>query len=168
MIRSPQTLEWISGSAAFTLVAAEGKLYAPVAWPASQGAENYSSLGGVWGSGSGLGSARRTVNFTVRDDHASVAAAADHCIRFPLLIMPHSRSGTLKVTTPGGTTWEFRAATLISASPTITPDAAWATDTTYSLSLGDAVPVAGMAWFSGMPAAWVPETHGAIARAHSA
>lgn len=30
MIRSPQTIEWISGSAAFTLVAAEGKLYAPV------------------------------------------------------------------------------------------------------------------------------------------
>lgn len=167
MITSLHKIEFITTSGTYVLVDAGGLIGGPIAWPAEQASESYNAIGSAWGTGQGMGGARRMIEFLVRDEHASHAAAAAFCITRPAALMMH-RTGTLKVTITGGSVWEFAGATLASATPVPALDGSFATDTAYRLQVGAAVPTSGLAHYAGIPTGWILETHTAIARTHAA
>lgn len=132
-----------------------------------QQGDSQSALGRIWGTGVGMGGARRSGTFTRILEHASHAAAAAYCIRWPATL-PLARSGKLRITITGGEVWDLADAIITTCGCRRSTDGLFATAATLQLTAGEATPVSGVAFYTGMPAGWVPETHGAIARTHAA
>lgn len=168
MISSHWKIEFIpDGGTALLLLDYGGMLATPIPMPVEQTAEIYSSLGADWAGGLGLGNAKRTVDFTVRDEHASHAAAASFGIIRPATVL-RGRSGTLRMSISGGAVWEFPDAVPISVAPIPVTGGIFATDTVYRFSCGIGVPTSGLAWYAGIPLSWTLDTHSSISRTHAA
>lgn len=136
-------------------------------FPVGQATETYQSLGLDWGGAAGMGGARRNLSFSWLTEHASHAAAAAYAIRWPAAF-PFRKAGKIRVAITGGETWDLLGAAVSNISCRPTAEGTFATWTTLQATVGEAVPVSGLAHYAGIFIGWTLETHGAIARTHAA
>lgn len=122
--------------------------------PLEQTASDYSAIASRWGGASADGAARRTIVFTRYQFHADDDAVCRHVLLHPAR-MPLAKQGKLVISHDSGLVVEMRQAVVLSASPAVAPPAPFRTMTSYQITAGETVPVAGYTPEAGDPWEWL-------------
>jgi hypothetical protein len=134
----------------------------------TQQSSEWSPVGADYGFTTALGGARQPLEWQRLQDHASHAAAAAHAIRHPASL-PKQEAGKLRITLPGGETWDLLDAVLLSCTCRPHVGTGWRTLATYRATAGQPIPVAGLLHTAGTRHSWIRETPTAMgAKLHSA
>lgn len=137
-------------------------------FPLTLDAARWTPAGGTWSRGKSRGGVTRVVEWSRLEEHASHAAAHQHCLVHGTLLSLR-REGKLRVFCQGTTAWEILDATLQTVGARLVPwEGDFATLTTYRVTGGELVPLAGLLWFTGIPHAWHPTPHALNPEVHSA
>lgn len=159
MIESLYQIDFIDSSGGTTRLLSIGDLIAAhIEFPAKQSANNFASIGSVWGGVNAAGGARRPITFSRLVEHSSHAIAASWSVRYPASL-PLYRDGKLRVTISGGETWDLLDAIILDASAKPDSEGDFSAMVTFNLEAGESVPVSGVAHYAGIPHAWIMTKH---------